>query len=101
MVMRRIKKTPHQFLRNVVTGSLVAIVVVALMGGIMQNVLIFMLTGIIEGTGVVVPVWGMFALYASILTLFVGDRLVTYFLTPVETKPKTPRHTPARRRYSH
>ena len=99
--MRRVKKTPHQFLRNVVTGSLVAVVVVAIGGGIMKNVLVFMLTGIVEGTTVVVPVGGMFTLYAIILTLIVGDRLVAYFLTPVETKPKTRRQAPARRRYSH
>lgn len=99
--MGRIKKTPHQFLRNVVTGSLVAVVVVAICGGIMKHLLIFMLTGIIEGTGIVVPVAGMFALYATILLLVVGDRLITYFMTPAETKPKVRRQAPARRRYSH
>ncbi len=99
--MRRVKKTPHQFLRNIVTSSLVAVVVVAIGGGIMQNVFIFMLTGIIEGTGIVVPVGGMFALYASILTLIVGDRLIAYFMTPVTTKPKVRRHASVRRRYSH
>lgn len=99
--MSRVKKTPHQFLRNVVTGSLVAVVVVAIGGGIMKNVLVFMLTGIVEGTSIVVPVGGMFALYAIILAFIVGDRIVAYLVTPAETKPKARRQAPARRRYSH
>lgn len=94
-------------MRNIVTGSLVAVVVVAIGGGIMKNVLVFMLTGIIEGTGVVVPVWGMFTLYAGILTLIVGDRILMHFFIPTtEKKPKTkrtviPRQASVRRRYSH
>lgn len=100
--MRRVKKTPHQFLRNIVTGSLVAITAVVIGGGILQNVMLFMLSGMIAGTGIVIPVGGMFTLYVSIFLLFVGDRVITYFFTPIDSKPKVRRaSSTTRRRYVH
>lgn len=68
------KKRRFQLIRNLVLGALVFSMLGMLIGGLAQSVIIFMLTGIVIGTPIVVPVWGMFALYVSIC----GFILLTY-----------------------
>ncbi len=46
------------------------VVLVTLVGSLTEALLIFMLTGIISGTSVVVPVWGVLAIYAGIIGAF-------------------------------
>lgn len=65
--MARARKTRYQFLRTVVLGMVVFVVLGALIGSFIQAALIFMLTGIISGTQVVIPVWGMALIYAGII----------------------------------
>ncbi len=83
--MAQAKKKRHQLLRNVALGALVFIMAGALLGSIIQAILVFMLTGIISGTTIVVPVWGMIVVY---LFIVMGFSLV-YYLD----------HTPTSRRY--
>ncbi len=107
--MATIKRAKYQFLRNLVTGSLVTIVLVALIGGLMKNILIFMLTGIIEGTSIVVPVWGMYLIYAGIFLVIIADMYLEYRLENRHIKtirvinptPVLPARQLPRRRYSH
>lgn len=64
--MARKRKVRYQLLRNIVLGAVILIMLGALIGGAAQSVVIFMLTGRIDGTPFVVPVWGMFALYFGV-----------------------------------
>lgn len=98
--MARAKKKQYQVLRNVVLGTLVFIMLGMMVGGLAQAVLIFMLTGIVEGTPIVVPIWGMLTIYMSIiaficLTYYIDRELEQQHLKRLQAPSKLPR-----RRYS-
>lgn len=99
--MARARKKRFQLLRTIVLGALVFIITGMIAGGIAQSVLIFMLTGYITGTTIIVPVWGMFALYLGIiafigLTYYLDHELEQHYLRKHQASRKLPR-----RRYSH
>ena len=64
--MARVRKKRYQALRTVVLGTTVLFVLSTLLGSLAEAIFIFMLTGIVAGTSVVVPVWGVLAIYAGI-----------------------------------
>ena len=74
--MSRTKKRRFQVLRNVVLGTLVFLMLAMLIGGLAERVIVFMLTGIIDGTTYVVPVWGMYCIYSGIIVFL----LFTYYI---------------------
>ena len=93
LVMARAKKKRYQILRNVVLGTLVFIMLGMILGGIAQATIVFMLTGIISGTTIVVPVWGMLALYMSIiagisLTYYIDRELEYRYAQKIKTSGK-------------
>lgn len=99
--MARARKNRYQPLRNVVLGALVFLTLGAIVGGLAQNILIFMLTGYIVGTEYSVPVWGMYCIYGSVVAFialtYVADKeLENYYLKKIRSTGKLPR-----RRYSH
>lgn len=67
--MARTRKKRYQLLRNVVLGALIVMMLAMIVGAMAHAIMIFMLTGIISGTTIVVPVWGMATLYISIVVL--------------------------------
>lgn len=95
--MARRRKIRYQLLRNIVLGALVIVLLGAIISSLAQGIIVFMLTGRIPGTLFVVPVWGMFLLYTSILG---GVTLVHYLGRPPK-KPTTPNYRLPRRRYGH
>lgn len=93
--MARAKKVRYQLLRNAVLGTLLFIMLGMIVGGLAQATLIFMLTGIISGTTVVVPVWGMAVIYTSILaviglTYYIDRELETQHLQKLQNRSKLP-----------
>lgn len=99
--MARPRKIRYQKLRNFVLGALVFIMLGMIIGGLAQAIIVFMLTGIISGTNIVVPVWGMVVLYMSIaafvgLTYHIDRELENHYLQKLNAQRRLPR-----RRYSH
>ena len=93
LIMARAKKKRYQLLRNVVLGALVFIMLGMILGGIAQATIVFMLTGIISGTTIVIPVWGMLALYMSIiagvsLTYYIDRELEYRYAQKIKTSGK-------------
>lgn len=98
--MARRRKVRYQAIRNIVLGALVFIMLSAIVGSLTQTLIVFMLTGRIPGTVFVIPVWGMFMLYTSIL----GSVALTYYADrelekKLKEKPKN--NQLPRRRYGH
>ena len=93
-IMARTKKKRYQLLRNVVLGTLVFIMLGMILGGIAQATIVFMLTGIISGTTIVVPVWGMLAIYLTIvagvsLTYYIDRELEYRYVQKIKTSGKS------------
>lgn len=94
--MAKVKKKRYQLLRNIVLGALVFILLANIAGGLAQATIIFMLTGIIGGTNIVVPVWGMVTLYMGLvcllaLTYYIDRELESQHLKKLEAANKLPR----------
>lgn len=92
--MARAKQKRYQLLRNVVLGTLVFIMLGMILGGIAQATIVFMLTGIISGTTIVVPVWGMLAIYLAIvagvsLTYYIDRELEYRYVQKIKTSGKS------------
>lgn len=94
--MAKAKKKRYQLLRDVVLGALVFIMLAVISGGIAQAAVVFMLTGIVGDTNIVVPVWGMVALYMGVLSLisltyYIDRELELQHLKKLEAVNKLPR----------
>ncbi len=98
--MAKSRKNKYTGLHNIILGALVFVTLGILVGGLAQAILVFMLTGLISGTTYVVPVWGMFTIYAGIAGFILLTYLVDYELEARFTKKHQASRLP-RRRYSH
>ena len=92
------KKT--QTLHTIVISALLLVFVILIAGSILENVVIFMLTGYIVGTNYAVPAWAMFALYGGAATLLASSYILhkereNYYLKKIRSTGRRPR-----RRYS-
>lgn len=73
--MARVRKKRYQLLRNVVLGALVFLMASILILGLLQGLIVFMLTGNIAGTPLTVPTWGMVLLYVGVAGMLLIGRL--------------------------
>lgn len=89
-----------QKIHTIVLCMLVCVLIVMAAGSIMENILIFMLTGYIVGTDYAIPAWAMFCMYSG-AALIIGLRYATdkeresYYVKKLRSTGRLPR-----RRYS-
>lgn len=85
-------------MHNLVLMCLVSLLVGFAVVSMAQDIMMFMLTGRISSTDIVVPVWGMYALYGGIACIVLLSYLISYEL---DARYRKQRAALPRRRYGH